>query len=92
MVARVVGAPEVVYESNAVEVVLDCSMIPAAVETDGATGAEGSSGTGDGTSGADGGATDGDDGGCACATDGRSTRRGLFLAMLAVLGLARRRR
>lgn len=96
MVARVVGAPEVVYESNAVEVVLDCSMIPAAVETDGATGAEGSSGmgdgTGDGTSGADGGATDGDDGGCACATDGRSTTPGLLWAMLAVLGLARRRR
>lgn len=95
MVARVVGAPELVYESTTVEVVLDCSMIPAGETdgaTDGATGADGSSGTADGTGGADVGATDGDDGGCACAVDGRSTAPGLCLAMLALLGLARRRR
>jgi MYXO-CTERM domain-containing protein len=92
MVARVAGAPEIAYESNTVEVVLDCSMVPATGETDGATGADGSSGTDDGTSGADAGATDGDDGGCACNVDGRPTTPGLLLAMLAFLGLASRRR
>lgn len=92
MVARVVGAPEIVYESDTVEVVLDCSMVPVG-ETDGATGADGSSGTSDGTGGTDAGAADGDDGGgCACAAGGRSTTPGLLLAMLAVLGLVRCRR
>jgi hypothetical protein len=83
MVARIVGAPQTAYESETIEVILDCSMIPES-GTDGGTDTGGDTDT---AGGADGGGS-----GCACHVDGGSGMPMLLPTMLALLGLAPRRR
>jgi MYXO-CTERM domain-containing protein len=90
MKARVIGDADLLYASNTVEVILDCSMVPLEGETDDTAGTgEDTDSSSGGEGGFDGG---GGEGGCACRVEGGSRAPALLLAMLTVLGLVSRRR